>query len=123
MTPERSRVRGSKNCSVKKIRDVLNKMNSRPFLIDCQLNCDLYVESLIDSGCLCFAAFSETLVKKNNLPRIKIPSRKLHLAENDGKERTINYITYAHFDIGGRREKIYGHAIRDLAYDVILGKP
>ena len=98
-------------------------MNSSPFLVDCQINCDFYVESLIDTGCLCFAAFSESLVANNNLPRIKIPSRKLYLARKDGKERTIKYITHASIDIGGRQEKIYGYVIRDLSYDIILGKP
>lgn len=60
---------------------------------------------------------------KNNFPRIKIPKRSLHLAENDRKERTIDYITYADFDFDGRQERIYGCVIKDLAYDVILGKP
>ncbi|KAI0996107.1 hypothetical protein K3495_g12074 [Podosphaera aphanis] len=98
-------------------------MNSTPFLIDCQINSVFYVESLVDTGCLCFAAFSENLVKKNHLPRIRIPDRKLQLAENGNTENVIEYITYADFDIDGRREKIFGYIIKNLAYDVILGKP
>lgn len=60
---------------------------------------------------------------KNSFPRIKIPKRDLHLAENDGKKRTGHYITYADFDFDGRQERIYGYIIKDLAYDIILGKP
>ncbi|KAI1006366.1 hypothetical protein K3495_g1852 [Podosphaera aphanis] len=75
-----------------------------------------------NTGCLCFAAFSENHMKENNLPRIKIPQQSLHLAENDEK-RTIDYITYAHFDFDGRQEKIYGYVIQGLACELILGKP
>ncbi|KAI1000299.1 hypothetical protein K3495_g7894 [Podosphaera aphanis] len=54
---------------------------------------------------------------------MKISQRSLQLAENDGKQRVIDEITCAEFDIDGRREKVFGYIIRDLAYDIILGKP
>ncbi|KAI1003431.1 hypothetical protein K3495_g4780 [Podosphaera aphanis] len=98
-------------------------MNGTPFLIDCFLNSIFFVQSLIDTGCLCYAAFSHTLVKEKNLPRIPVIKRSLQLAENDGKERIINEIIYANFDIDGRREKIFGYIFKDLAYDIIFGKP
>ncbi|KAI0996563.1 hypothetical protein K3495_g11619 [Podosphaera aphanis] len=123
INPEQRRVQGRKKVSRNDFGKVLSKMNSNPFLIDCQINSVFYVESLVDTGCLCFAAFSENLVKKNHLPRIRIPDRKLQLAENGNTENVIKYITYANFDIDGRREKIFGYVIKNLAYDVILGKP
>ncbi|KAI1006229.1 hypothetical protein K3495_g1992 [Podosphaera aphanis] len=98
-------------------------MNSSPFLIDCQLNSSFYLHALIDTGCLCFAAFSKDLVKNNNLPRIKIPEKSLQLAEKDEKERTINEVTYVDLDIDGRKERVYGYIIQDLTYQLILGKP
>lgn len=81
------------------------------------------MQCLIDTGCLLFAKFSLNLEIKNNILRCKIPKRGFHLAENDGIKRTINQITCAEFDIDGRREKIFGRVIPDLAYDIILGKP
>ncbi|KAI0998037.1 hypothetical protein K3495_g10153 [Podosphaera aphanis] len=98
-------------------------MKSSPFLIDCQVNSSFYIKALIGTGCLCFATFSKDIVKKNNLPRIKIPEKTLQLAEKDEKERTISEMTFIELDIDGRREKPYGYIILDLAYDMILGKP
>ena len=98
-------------------------MNSKPFIMDCLINSSFFVQSLIDTGCLCFSAFSAALVRDRNLPRIQIPSRSLQLAENNGKDRVIDEITFADFDIDGRQERIYGYVISGLSYDVILGKP
>ncbi|KAI0994752.1 hypothetical protein K3495_g13431 [Podosphaera aphanis] len=101
----------------------MEKMNSPPFLIDCQLNSSFYVQALTDTGCLCFAASSNDLVTKYKLLRIQIPIKSLQLAENDNKKRTISEISFANFDIDGRREKVYGYVTQDLAYNIILGKP
>lgn len=98
-------------------------MNGSPFLINCLLNFSYNIQCLIDTGYLCFAAFSEELVLKNKLPRIRIPKTNLYLAKNDGMERKINEITFADFDINGSRERVNGYVIPNLAYDVILGKP
>ncbi|KAI0997617.1 hypothetical protein K3495_g10570 [Podosphaera aphanis] len=97
-------------------------MNSSPFLIDRQLNSSFYLHALIDTGCLCFAASSKDLVKNNNLTRTKIPE-KSSISRERRKKRTINEITFADFDIDGRKERVYGYIIQDLSYQLILGKP
>lgn len=98
-------------------------MDSKPFLIDTLIDSSFYLKALLDTGCLCFSAFSDDLVKKKKLPRIPIERRDLKLAENDDKERSIDFITRVEIDIDGRKENIYGYVIKDLAYDAILGKP
>lgn len=90
-------------------------MNGTPFLINFQLKFSYFVPCLIDTGCLCYAAFSNKLVNENNLPRIKISQQFLQLAKNDDNKRTIDYVTYADFDFDGRRERIFGYIIKDLA--------
>ena len=67
-------------------------MNSTPFLIDCLVNPSFFVQSLIDTGCLCYAVFSNELVNNNKLPRIPIEKRSLHLAKKRWK--TKNYQRY-----------------------------
>jgi hypothetical protein len=91
--------------------------------MDTVVNSSFYLKALFDTGCLCFSAFSDNLVKQKKLPRIPIERRDLKLAKNDEKERSINFITKVEIDIDGRKETIYGYVIKDLAYDAILGKP
>ena len=98
-------------------------MDTSPLLVDCMLNSSFYQESFVDCGCLCNAAFSDQLVKERKLPRIEVTPRELQLAEKDTRTRKITHITYADFDIDGRKERIWGYVIRSLAYPVILGKP
>lgn len=62
-------------------------------------------------------------MNRRKLPRIPIKARELFLAENDKKKGVIKEITYADIDIDGRREKIWGYVIKDLAWDIIPRKP
>ncbi|KAI0995203.1 hypothetical protein K3495_g12979, partial [Podosphaera aphanis] len=98
-------------------------MASKPFLIDVMLNSNNYAKAFIDSGCLCYSAFSATLVSELNLPRISIPPRTLKLAENNTSSNSIAYITWAYIDIDGHKEKIFGYVINKLAFPLILGEP
>lgn len=107
----------------KKVEKALEQMDTTPFMIDVLVNSSFYVDAFVDSGCLCFSAFSAQLVHDRKLPRIPIETRQLKLAENDDQERKISYVTSVDVDIDGRKETIYGYVVKDLAYDFILGKP
>lgn len=103
MTPELSRAQGGgvSSCELEKAL----KMDSKPFLIDVMLNSSNFTQAFVDSGCLCYSAFSETLVRELNLPRISIPPRSLKLTEENTSNNSIAYITWAHIDIDGHKEK------------------
>ena len=58
-------------------------MDISPFIIDILANSNFYIEAFIDSGCLCFSAFSSQLVHNCKLPRISIEPQLLKLAEKD----------------------------------------
>ncbi|POS81935.1 hypothetical protein EPUL_005965, partial [Erysiphe pulchra] len=93
-----------------------------PLVIDCLINDSFYVKSMIDTGCLCFAVFNKKIVRTHNLTEISISPRPLRLA--DGKIGAhITKIACIDIDIDGRREKIWGYVMPNLAYPIILGKP
>lgn len=107
-----------------KVEQVLENMDTSPFVIDVLVNCSSYVNAFVDSGCLCLSAFSSRFVHDRKLPRIEIEPRLLKLAENDRDySKKISYITFIDMDIDGRRERIFGYIIKELMYDMILGKP
>ncbi|CCE31947.1 uncharacterized protein CPUR_05804 [Claviceps purpurea 20.1] len=80
------------------------------------------LSALFDTGCLPYTAISDSLVKRHHLPRIPVESRELKLAKDDNHSHPIDSITYFNLDINGRRERIFGYVIKDLHYDLILGK-
>lgn len=76
---------------------------------------------MIDTGCLCFSVFNESLVRKNNLKTVELSSRPLRLADgNIGA--SITHMACADIDIDGQREKIWGYVLPKLTYPLILGK-
>ncbi|KAL5594252.1 uncharacterized protein BROUX77_006207 [Berkeleyomyces rouxiae] len=103
--------------------DAVNHMHSTPFLIETFVNNFFYCDALLDTGCLVTSAFDEGLVKRRGLQRIPVKRRELLLAENDTKKRWISEIAVCDIDIDGRKERVYGYVIPNLAYDMILGKP
>ena len=105
------------------VEEAMRKMDSTPFLIDTLVNSSFYIDALIDNGCLCYSAFSQELVRQKKLPRIPIKHRELKLAKNDTQKRHIREITYIDLDIDGRKERVWGYVVKDLAYNLILGKP
>ncbi|KAI0990963.1 hypothetical protein K3495_g17224, partial [Podosphaera aphanis] len=62
------------------------------------------------------------MAKKHNLPRIPVQERELKLAKEDNNSFRISHATYVTLDINGRKERLWGYLIRDLQYDLILGK-
>ena len=86
------------------IKAAMRKMDGPPFLIDILLNSGLFETALVDSGCLCFSAFSGALVRRQKLPRIRIKERDLQLAEGDREKKRIHFITYVDMDVDGHQE-------------------
>ena len=123
MNPERSRTQGNTKFIAKKVDMIVKKLDGSPILLDVLLNKSFYVDALLDTGCLCYAAFNHSFVKRNKLPQIPIHTRELRLAKKDPHRRVINRITCVDIDIDGRLEKVYGYVIEDLAYNMILGDP
>ena len=108
------------------MRDAKLRLDSTPFLVEAFLN-KTPLLAFFDPGCLPYAAFSERLVRKQNLPRIPVATRQLRLAKNEEEDlprHIVNEMTYAVMDIGrgDYTERLYGYIIPNLHYDVILGK-
>ena len=84
----------------REVRGVLKRMDTTPFMIDVLANSNFYIEAFMDSGCLCFSAFSSQLVHNRRLPRIGIEARLLKLAEKDGDNdrRKISHIMSGYSD-------------------------
>lgn len=82
-------------------------MISQPLVIDCLINKSIFVKSMIDTGCLCFAVLDNKFVRTHNLNTVNISPRSLRLA--DGKiGARITQITWVGIDIDGRQEIIWG---------------
>lgn len=67
---------------------------------------------MVDTGCLCFSIFDESLVGKYKISSVKIALQILRLAD---RKATV--------DVDGRQEKLWGYVMPNLAYPIILGKP
>jgi hypothetical protein len=98
-------------------------MDSSPFYIDTLINSAKFIKAFIDSGCLCYAAFNEFMVRALKLPRIFIFYKFLKFAEKDMEKRKISFITYANVDIDKYKKRIFRYVIKKLAFSLILGNP
>lgn len=100
-------------------------MNGTSFVINIIINDFFSVPTLIDSGCDCLAAVSNSVVHKAKLPRIKISPRKLTEAtsSNQKDDCTINEMTELKIDIDGYQKMLKAYIIPTLSHGLILGKP
>ncbi|KAI1003822.1 hypothetical protein K3495_g4387 [Podosphaera aphanis] len=100
-------------------------MNGTSFVIDTLINNFILVPTLIDNGCDCLAAVSNSIVRKAELPRLQVAPRKLTKATNDNHRETeiITEMTKMELDIDGYRKTIYVYIIPHLSHGLILGKP
>ena len=100
----------------------LCEQENKPFKVDVQLNEIQSTQALVDSGCLCYATVSHSLVKSFDLPRIRIPTRTLDgVVGNQGR---IEYVTYFDADIHGHRQgRVYAYVIYGQLDAMILGNP
>jgi hypothetical protein len=98
-------------------------MDSSFFYINTLINSAKFIKAFINNGCLCYAAFNESMVRALKLPRIPIFHKSLKLAEEDMKERKISFITYANVDIDGYKKRIFGYVIKKLVFSFILRNP
>ncbi|POS82466.1 hypothetical protein EPUL_005580 [Erysiphe pulchra] len=71
-----------------------------------------------------FSGKDKNLVKRLNLPRIKAPPKILKLAKdsNDQDQIIVDKICWAEIDLDGRKSRICGYVIEQLAHDLILGE-
>ncbi|OQD77422.1 hypothetical protein PENANT_c103G01711 [Penicillium antarcticum] len=100
----------------------LFKQENKPFKVDVQLNGLQSTQALVDSGCLCYATISDSLVQSFNLPRIRIPTRTLDgVVGNQGR---IEYVTYFDADIHSHEQgRVYAYVIYGQIDAMILGNP
>ncbi|KAI0992394.1 hypothetical protein K3495_g15791, partial [Podosphaera aphanis] len=132
LAPGQSRVQGLESGVSKAVamsqtaedREATRDMNGNSFIIDVLIN-DLYtVPTLIDSGCDCLAAVSNSLVRKANLPRIRVTPRKLTEATSSNHSgEVIKEMTKMELDIDGYQKTLYAYIIPKLSHGLILGKP
>lgn len=98
-------------------------MDDRPMLINITLNKTFLSHALIDNGCQCYAAISETLFVDLDLPLIRIPKREVRGASGAMTGAFIQGVSYAEVDIEGYSQIIYFYVVPMLEHPVILGKP
>jgi hypothetical protein len=96
-------------------------MDSSFFYINTLINSAKFIKAFIDNGCLCYAAFNESMIRALKLSRISIFYKFLKLAEENMEERKISFITYANVDIDEYKKRIFGYVIKKLAFSFILG--
>jgi hypothetical protein len=96
-------------------------MDSSPFYINILINSAKFIKAFINNGCLCYAAFNESMVRALKLSRIFISYKSLKLAEENMKEKKISFITYANVDVDEYKKRIFGYVIKKLAFFFILG--
>lgn len=99
-------------------------MNGSSFIIDTLINGSYSVPTLIDNGCECLAAVSNSLVRQANLPRTKITPRKLTEAtQNRHHEDLITEMVKMELNRDGYQRTLFAYVISGLSHDLILGKP
>ncbi|KAI0999483.1 hypothetical protein K3495_g8712 [Podosphaera aphanis] len=80
--------------------------------------------ALINSGCDCLAAISNSLAHKANLSMIEVTRRKLIGATNSVQDgELIMEMTKMKLDINGYQRTLYAYIIPGLSHGFILGKP
>ena len=105
-------------------REATRDMNGNSFIIDVLINNLYTVSTLIGSGCDCLAAVSNSLVRKANLPRIRVTPRKLTEATiNNHSGEVIKEMTKMELDIDGYLKTLYAYIIPKLSHGLILRKP
>ena len=66
------------------------------------LNDVIFVQALVDNGCLCSGIIDDALATKLQLPRISITPRRLETAEDSSKDKPIiDSITFVSLDLDG----------------------
>ncbi|KAI0994388.1 hypothetical protein K3495_g13794, partial [Podosphaera aphanis] len=139
MGPFEDQIESNKSDRVQRLSDRIEKvgeqtiedikaakaMNGTSFVIDTLINNLISVPTLIDNGCECLAAVSNSIVRKARLPRLQISPRKLTKATNDnqGKSELITEMTKMEIDIDGYKRTLYAYIIPQLSHGLILGKP
>ncbi|KAI0995580.1 hypothetical protein K3495_g12599 [Podosphaera aphanis] len=106
-------------------QDAVEMLNGPPFVIDTLLNYSYSEPALIESGCACLAAVSNSPVREMNLPRIKVKPRKLTEA-TECKQKSEGFITEMTkmiLDIDGCQTMLHAYIIPHLSHKLILEKP
>ncbi|KAI1006569.1 hypothetical protein K3495_g1652 [Podosphaera aphanis] len=101
-------------------QEAIKKMNGKPFIIETFIHGIYQVPTLIDNGCECLAAISNTLVRKLDLPRTTICPRNL-TAATSGQGEMITEMTKMELDVDGYRKTSYAYIIPRLSQELILG--
>lgn len=107
-----------------KIQDVISKLRGKPVFIDAIIN-STTIPALLDLGCTIYSVLGDTIAKRLNLPRLKVPPRELKLAKDSDKNARliVDEICWPEIDLDGKRSIICGYVIAGLAHDIILGEP
>lgn len=105
-------------------RCTVRNMNGNSFIIDTLVYGIYSASTLIDNGCECLAAVSNTLVRKANLPRMQVSPRQLNEATTEIEEKElITEMTRLKIDIDGYQTILYACIIHQLSHNLILDKP
>jgi hypothetical protein len=95
-------------------------MDNSLFYTNTLINSAKFTKVFINNGCLCYAAFNESIIRALKLLCIFISYRFLKLAEEDMEKRKISFITYANVNIDGYKKRIFGYVIKKLVFSFIL---
>ena len=103
--------------------DLMGLLDGKPFQIPILLEGHIFKEALIDSGCECFSAISESVAKELGCQLIQIPTRKLRQAAMVRVQTEINLVACFKYDIEGFQNQAVAYVIPGLTQDMILGRP
>lgn len=106
----------------KKTLQLESRMETKPMMVDVQVNDIAFEEALVDTGNTCLITVSEETVQKLQLPTKKLarPRRVQGVSEN--MSEIITHISWAKIDIGGYRvPNAYMYVIPKQRQSIILG--
>ena len=103
--------------------DLVEFLDGNPFQIPILLEGHIFKEALVDSGCECFSAISESVARELGCQMIQIPTRQLRQAAMVQERTEINSVACFKYDIEGFQHQAVAYVIPGLTQDIILGRP
>lgn len=105
------------------LEDFQREMDEPPFTVSLLVNSTRWATALVDSGCECFCAVSESFAQDVGGRSITIPPRRLGQAVGTSRDTVISRLLSFQYDLDGWSSHAVAYVVDGLARDVILGKP
>ena len=97
-------------------------MNSKSAIVQARINNRL-LSALVDTGCDCYAAVDESVVKRLRLPLVDVRTKRLAgFSEAMGNQQSRGVAVF-NMELNGYVERLYASVVPGLGQDIFLGKP